>query len=591
MSNVPDPNAAFRRALTLQKSGNAAEAAKIYRRLVRSLPGNPQILFLLGTAEMQLGNVPESIALFERSLKLAPNQPRALCNMGTGLQNLGRFDEALACYDRAITLDPSGATAFNNRGNTLLSLGRQDEALAGFERAIALQPAYPEAHNNRGIVLGDLKRRPEALAAFERAVALRPDFVKAHCNRGSILNDLDRYDEALACFDRTLALDRDYALAYLGRGTALFYLDRTQEAMADLDHAITLDPGNAKMHCTRAIALYHLGRLKESLAGHDRAAALDPALAETRWNKSQVKLTLGDFASGWELHEWRWKTPAFKSAVRNFTQPVWLGDRPVAGKTVLVYTEQGYGDTIHFCRYVPMLRALGANVVLEERGRLLPLLRTLKGEFTFAERGEPLAGFDLHCSVMSLPLAFKTTLDNVPAEIPYLFADPQKEKEVAGRLGDKLRPRIGLAWSGNSDQSKDRSRSLPLKRFEPLLLLPAFEFHSLQKEVRPDDAAAMTRFPQLRPHQDEQNDFSDAAALIAAMDLVITVDTVIAHLAGAMGKKVWVLLSWMPDWRWLLDRSDSPWYPTATLFRQPERGDWDSVMRAVKNRLHSEPPL
>ena len=545
-----DPNAALQKAQALQQSGNVMQAAAIYRQLLRQYPSEPRVLYLLGTAELQLGNAEQSVSLLGKSLKISPNQPRALCNLGIGLHNLGRLDEALASYDRAISLNPGYAMAYNNRGNTLLNLDRQKEALASFDQAIALEPNYAEAYNNRGNILREFMRLDEALASFDRAIALNSNYAVAHCNRGSTLADLGLPDDALVSFDRAIALDRDYAGA----------------------------------HCHRGGVLLDLKRLDEALASCDRAIALDPGLVDAYFRKSLVRLLTGDFAEGLELYEWRWKTAAHKRNARNFSQPLWTGDQPLAGKTLLVHAEQGLGDFVQFCRYAPMALSLGAKVVIEVPKRLLPLLLTLKGDFIFVEKGRPLPDFDLHCPVMSLPLAFKTRLETIPAEVPYLFADPDKRQEWRRRLGDKTRPRIGLVWSGNPQHKSDRSRSIALKRFAPLLQLP-FEFHSLQIEIQPEDAAALPEFPQLRTHRDDQNDFSDAAALIAAMDLVITVDTAVAHIAGALGKPVWILLPWVPDWRWLLERSDSPWYPTATLFRQPAMDDWSSVIAEVSDRL------
>jgi len=548
--NSFDANSALQRAVALQRSGKVAEAAAIYRQLVRSAPPNAQVLFLLGVAEMQLGNMPGAVQALRKSLALAPGQPRALCNLGTALHELGRDEEALASYDRAVALNPDYAMAYNNRGTALASLERPEDALASFERAIALEPRYVEAHNNRANTLRVMGKLEEALSGHDRAIALAPDYAAAHLNRGTVLIALCRPDEALASFDRAIALDRNHAAA----------------------------------HCGRATALYNLKRLDEANASNDRALALEPELAEAHWNRARLALTCGNLADGWNSFEWRRKLEEFAPTARTFPRPLWDGRQPIAGQTLLVCSEQGYGDIVQFCRYLPLVRACGAEAVLQAPKRLLPLLATLPGGVRLTTADEPLPEYDLCCPIMSLPQAFKTTLQTIPAEVPYLFADPQKSKDVAARLGAKTAPRIGLAWSGNAKQSVDRERSLALRRLEPLLKLP-FEFHSLLKEIRPQDAEAMAAFPQIVRHEDEQHDFSDAAALIDGMDLVITTDTVIAHIAGAMAKPVWILLAWMPEWRWLLDRADSPWYPSATLFRQTARGDWCPVVADVAARL------
>ena len=586
-SPFPDPSVLFQQAVSLHRSGNVAQAAALYRQLLRRFPPNPQILDALGAAELQLGNAKESVALLKKLLNMSPNQPRALCNMGMGLHNLGRLDEALGSYDRAIALNPGYALAYNNRGNVLKDLDQPDQALASYDRAIGLNSNYAEAHNNRGNVLKELKRPNEALASFDRAIALDPHYAVAHCNRGIALTGLKRLDEALISFDRSIALDRSYAGAHCSRAGALADLGRWDEALASCRRALAIDPGFVEAHLREAFVLLSLKRPDEALASCDRLIALDPGNGEAHFRKSTIKLLVGDFASGWELYEWRWKTPTLNMVPRDFGKPRWTGEQSLAGKTLLVDGEQGMGDVVQFCRYAPMVRALGAKVIIEAQKRLLPLLSSMKCDVTFVEMSNPPPDCDLQCPLMSLPLAFKTRLETIPAEVPYLFADPDKVREVLRKLGDKTLPRIGLVWSGSPTHVDDHNRSIPLERFAPLLQLP-YEFHALQIDIRPEDAAALARFPQLRTHLDEQDDFSDAAALIEAMDLVITVDAVLSHVAGALGKKVWVLNAWVPDWRWMLDRSDSPWYPSATLFRQPAKYDWNSVFDEIAARLQSE---
>lgn len=538
--------------MALQQSGDAAGAAAIYRRLMQSVPANPQLLFLMATAEMQMGNFEEAVSLLRKSLRLAPNQFRALCNLGVAQKELGRQEEALANLDRAIALNPGYAMAHNNRGAVLLQLGRQNEAFDSFERAIAIEPRYTEAHANRGNLLRERGKLEEALAAIERALALDPSNALAQCSRGIILNELFRPKQALASFDRAIALDANLANAHCGRATALFDLKQIDEA-----------------------------RLSNA-----RALALEPDHAEARWNSARFALVTGDFQTGWELQEGRWKLHELGSNTPWFMSPdsgrkLWSGGDSITGKTLLVHSEQGFGDFVQFCRYLPMLR--GVHVVVQAKARLLPLLRTLEGEYDFIDTTSPLPDFEYYCPIMSLPRAFGTRLETIPAKVPYLFAEPQKQQRMLTRLGEKTASRIGLVWSGNPSHKTDRLRSVPLERLTGLLQRP-FEFHCLQKEISAADAVLMEA-KEIRRHDDVQDDFSDAAALIAGMDLVIAVDTAIAHIAGAMGKPVWILLPFMADWRWLLDRQDSPWYPSATLFRQRTPGDWQSVIEAVSERL------
>jgi hypothetical protein len=419
---------------------------------------------------------------------------------------------------------------------------RTAEALADFDRVVSLNPQHADAHNNRGCALEDVGRLGEALADFERAIALEPGRAESHYNRGCVLTKLDRYEDALAAYDRAIALRPEYADAICNRGCALKYL----------------------------------GRYEEALTSFSRAIALDPDQADAHMNLATLSLLLGDYERGWREYEWRWI--ATRTPKRDFSRPLWDGSQSLVGKTLLVHTEQGFGDMIFSCRYIPMAAALGAEVVVEAPKRMLPLLETLKGKYAFVATGEPLPPFDLHCPIMSLPRAFATRPDSIPAEVSYLTADAEKRSAILRRFPQG--PRIGLVWSGNREHIGDADRSITLSRLEPLLALP-FAFHALQIEFRPEDTAALAAFPRLEQHCHDQNDFADAAALVDAMDLVVSVDTAIAHVAGALGKPVWILLPSLPDWRWRQGRRDCPWYPTATLFRQPARGDWDSVVAEV----------
>ena len=389
-------------------------------------------------------------------------------------------------------------------------------------------------------------RLQEALDGYDKILSLRPDYAEVHLNRGNVLKDLQRYDEALDSYGRALALRPDYAEAYSDRG----------------------------------YALQDLRRYAEALANYDKAISIKPDYAEAQFNKSRLKLLLGQYTEGWSLYEWRWKVAKNKVYFKEFKQPLWLGDQPIAGKTILLHAEQGFGDVIQFVRYLQMVEALGAEILLGVHPLLVPLLHSLNGTFTLATKIIGLPPFDFHCPLMSLPLAFKTDIDSIPANIPYLAADPGRRSHWGERLGNKVRPRIGLVWSGTPRHSNDRNRSVALRSLAPLLRLN-FEYHSLQKEVRAEDKSVLAEFTDILCHENELRDFADTAALVAEMDLIISVDTSVAHLAGALGKTVWILLPYAPDYRWMTERSDSPWYPTARLFRQGGVGDWNRVIEAV----------
>jgi tetratricopeptide (TPR) repeat protein len=508
-----------------------------------------------------------------------PDQAEAYYRRAGTLRDERRFAEAIAAFDNALALKPDYAQAHNGRGIVLATIGRLTEAVGSFDRAIALKPDYAEAHNNRALVLQDLGQLEEALIGLDRAVALQPDNPRAHNNRGVVLHGLVRDDEALACHDRAVALKPDYAEAHYNRGIVLHELGRLDDALASLDRALTLKSDYAAAHNNRGNVLHDLNRLEEALAAFDTAIALTGGFAEATVNKSYCLLRMGRFEEGWRLHEWRKKTER-PVGHRSFAQPLWSGNEAIASKIVFVHWEQGFGDTLHFCRYARLLRARGADVVMSVQEPLHRLLSHSMPDIRFLKDDAVPAAFDYHCPLMSLPLAFGTTLQNVPATVPYLFADEERLKTWEPRLPPPTKPRIGLAWSGNAKQKNDVNRSIGLAALAPVLAADA-HWISLQKEVRDVDLPLLEDIGLISHHGELLTEFSDTAALIAALDLVITVDTSVAHLACAMGKPVWILLAFTADWRWLRDGDDCPWYPTARLFRQRAPRSWDGVIESV----------
>jgi len=639
---------AMARASTAYRRQSWAEAERLCGSVLDVRPDHLDALNLMGAVAAQTGRMSRAADFFARALAADPESAECCFNLGVVQTELGRLDDALASYDRAVGLQPDHADAHYNRGNVLGDLGRPDEALAAYDRAIRNRPDHPLAHYNRGLVLAHLGRPDEALASFDRAAEMWPDLAEVHNNRGNVLAKLDRFDEALAGYDRALKLDPDNAELYSNRATVLERLGHPEEALAGFDLAIGLDPGDAEIHnnrsttltslrrfdealagCDRAIALRpdyaaahssrgivlnRLNRLEEAQASHDRAVALDPGNVEfhsnrgnnltalrrlddalgayrraieldpdygpAHWNLSLLRLLTDDFERGWEGYEWRRK----QDREASFARPPWTGKEPLAGRRILLRSEQGFGDTIQFCRYAKDVAALGAQVILEAPEPLRALLDSLEGISEIADKGKGPPEHDCQCPLLSLPRAFGTRLDTIPAGIPYLFSDPARVAAWRDMLGPKDRLRVGLAWSGNASQVNDHNRSIALRDLLPLLV-GEVDWLSLHKEVRDGDRDLLASRTDLRHFGDKQEDFSDAAAIIELCDLVVSVDTSLAHLAGAMGKPVWILLPFVPDWRWMLDRDDSPWYPTARLFRQPGTGDWASVIDAVRKAL------
>ncbi len=541
--------AKVQQGLRLHQQGRFAEAEHIYREVLQHAPNHFDALHLLGVLGLQAGRTEAGVELIANAIKQNPNSWGAHNNLGNGLRELGRLDAALASFDRSIALRLDFAEAHNNRGMVLQHLRRFDDALLSFERAIALRPDYAEAHNNRGVVLQGLQRIDDARASFDKAIALRPDYAAAHYNHGTVLQELRRFDEALASLDRAIALQPDHAAAYNNRG----------------------------------LVLQELGRPDDAVASFARTIALRPDYAEAYVNQSVALLQLGRFAQGWPLYEWRKKTEQ-PFGDRSFAQPLWLGKDDISNRTLFVHWEQGLGDTIQFARFAKQVRARGANVVMSVQAPLYRLLAQMNPDVRVINEDEIPTVFDFHCPLMSLPLALGTTLENIPSAEPYLVADESLRKAWQARLPPKTKKRVGLVWRGGAKHKNDLQRSIDPSTFAALL---AADVHwiSLQKELPDGDAAALAQLPHVEGCGEQLQDFADTAALIDVLDLIIAVDTSVAHLAGAMGKQVWILLPYNADWRWLLDRSDSPWYPRARLFRQDGTRSWDKVMIHVRGAL------
>jgi tetratricopeptide (TPR) repeat protein len=562
------------------------EALASFDRAIALRPQHAEAHYHRANALHALKRFDDALAGYNRALALQPRFAQALDNRGVTLHELKRYDDALASFDAAAVLQPASAAALASRGRALQALKRFDEALASYDRALALRPDLAEALDGRGPVLHGLRRYDEALASHDRVLAVRPDSAEAHCERGATLYELKRYAEALASCDRALALRPDIPEAHLNRGGVLHGLERFDEALASYDRALALRPDYAEAHTNRGFTLQTLRRFDEALQSHERALAARPDFPEADYNEALCRILLGDFERGFAKHERRWDTAFFRATKRYFTQPFWTGAQDIADKTVLLHADQGFGDAIQFCRYVPQVAALGARVILEVHEPLRDVMGTLAGPTQVVAHGEALPDFDCHCPLLSLPAAFGTTLATVPCATPYLSASVQAKEEWNKRLPPRTRPRIGLAWSGNPDHNNDRNRSVALSTFLPLLDGVEATTISLQRDVRAADVAVLQQRGDVLHFGEELKTFADTAALISNLDLVISVDTSVAHLVGALAKPVWILLPFLVDWRWLLEReNDTPWYPTARLFRQDRSLQWHGVLQRVREAL------
>jgi tetratricopeptide (TPR) repeat protein len=566
---------------TLRALNRPHDALAKFERAIAAKPDYAEATNNRGNALAELGRSEEALASYEQALRRQPDYADAMVNRGKCLMAIQRNDEALASFDNALKHQPRHAAALKERGHLLRICKRPAEALASLDQALALAPGDAEGHAGRALVLRDLKRFDEAFVACDRALALKPGYVEAIIARGNVFHEMRSFSEAIAEYDRALAMRPDFAQAYGNRANALVELNRPAEALTDYDRAIAIKP-YASALANRGLALNYLDRRDEALDSFDRAIALEPELAEAHWNKALLCLSLGDFKQGWPAYEWRWRG-ATELVPRGFTQPQWRGE-DLTGKSILLHAEQGFGDSIQFARYLPLVAQKGGNIILELPDSLMPLIGDVGGLVGMYRLGDALPPFDLHCPLMSLPLAFGTTFATIPAPVPYLHPPRERIETWRARLMHVGRPRVGLVWSGKPTHKNDHNRSIALSRLEPLLSVCDVQFVSLQREYREADLPILDRLPILR-FEDALADFADTAALMSELDLVIAVDTAVAHLAGALARPLWLLLSHIQDWRWMRGRTDSPWYPTARLFRQPQNGDWDGVIARVAEEL------
>jgi tetratricopeptide (TPR) repeat protein len=577
---------AMQSALQHHKAGRLQQAEQMYRQVLALQPEHADAMHYLGVIAHQVGRDDVAAELIRRATQLKPGYAEAYSNLGDTLWALGKLDEAIVACRQAIELKPGYAEAYSNLGNALRDQDKLDEAIAAYRQAISLRSNYVLAHNNLGVALEEKGQFDEAIAEYRQSIALQPAYAEAHSNLGNALKGKGQLDEAVVAYRQAITLRPNLSEPHYNLGNALKALDRLDEAIAAYQQAIALNPNLPAPFYNLGNTLHHSGRHDEAAAAYRRALALNPDLPDAHLNLALTLLLQGDFAAGCRENEWRWKYKDFPSSVRDFAQPQWQGEE-LNGRTVLLHAEQGLGDTIQFVRYAAAVASRGGRVLLECPTELYRLLKDLPGVSQVLVKGQPLPPFDLQCPLASLLLAFETRLETIPAAVPYLHADPQLIHKWAELLTDASQEmKIGLAWAGSPTHSNDKNRSLKLRQLSPLSAAKGVRFYSLQKGPAASQAEDREAGLQVTDFRDKLTDLAETAALIANLDLIITVDTAVAHLAGAMGKPVWVLLPFVPDWRWLLNREDSPWYPTMRLFRQKEIGQWDEVIARLAERLN-----
>lgn len=505
-------------------------------------------------------------------------------NKAIELHQKKRLDEAKVLYEKILTINPNQIDALYSFSVLCMSQNQNDKAIEMLEKAISIRP-NKSYYNNLGILLSNKGRNDKAIEMFEKAIELDSNYANAYQNLGIVLKEQGKLDKSLEVLYKAILINPNYVSAYNVLGAVLDKQNKFDEAIKIYKKAIELDPNYCDAYYNLGITFKDLAKLDDAMDMFDKAISINNNHIDSCWNKSLIHLMLGDFEEGFRLYESRWEVKNNLKLKRNYSQPLWLGKESLCGKTILIYSEQGFGDTIQFCRYIDMLKNLECNIIFELESNLISLLSQIKGVDKFISKGEPMPPFDYHCPLLSLPLAFKTSLETIPSSISYLKADINKVESWNNSFGLKRKPRIGIVWSSVSMFKDDSKRSMLLEQFIKCFPEDKYELVCLQKVLKEEDKEFFQQYGKISFYGDKLNDFSDTAGLISCMDLVISVDTSVAHLSGALGIPTWILIPFVADWRWLQNRSDSPWYQSVRLFRQNKMDDWKNVVDDVNTKL------
>jgi len=575
-------------AVLHHRAGHVEQAEHLYRQVLEERPHDPHVLHSLGVITFRKGQVEQAAQLVGRAIQADPQVSQFYNTLGVILDNLGRVDEALTALRQAIDLRPDYIEAYNNMAITLQTAGRIEEAIEVCRKALEVQPTYARAYHTMGFCLHALGHLDEAITSYQKALALDPSLVEVYNQLGVVFSQQERFDEAVGYLQQAVGRDPQYAEAHNNLGIVRRALGQMDRAIECYRKAIQIQPRFPEAHYNLANALKELGDCDRSIACYDQAIGLRPDYADAHWNRALAFLLKGDLKQGWKEYPWRHKANLDTSLYPHvFSRPRWQGE-PLADKRLLVYCEQGLGDAIQFIRFVPQIKALGAaEVILETWPPLVQLLKVIPCVDRLVEASTqklPEDEFDLCVSIMDLPRVFGTSLDTIPGTVPYLYPEPAKVGTWQQRLtGPGLK--VGIVWAGRPTHGNDANRSCRLEPFLALAKIDGVQLYGLQKGPAASQVHLLPSDISFTNLGEEFTDLMDAACCMEAMDLVISVDTAMAHLAGALGRPVWTLLPFAPDWRWMLHRDDSPWYPTMRLFRQGRPKDWDDVFAAVGEQL------
>jgi tetratricopeptide (TPR) repeat protein len=575
-------------ALARLRTGALAEAEHLYHLILSQDAHHPDALYFLGLIAHQTHRLELAINLLTKAAAVQPSW-RTHNSLADALLASGQYDAAARSYQQAIALNPNSAESHNNLGVAFVNQSKLDQAITAFTRALQIKPDFARALSNVSGAFKDKGQLDQAVTAARRAITLQPDLATAHSNLGNALRDLGHIDESILACKKAIALQPNLVEAHNNLANALVENGEFEQAVSSYRTTLSLSPNHPSARNNLAMALREMGDPQQAIHYAREAIESQPNLADAHFTLGELLLQQGNFDQGWPEMEWRWQCSDRPHFNWSIPSPRWNGSA-IAGRTVLVSTEQGFGDIIQFARFLPTAIERGCRLIIACPPTLRPLLQSIRAANTngsvqhWLDEREQIPAFDVHCPLLTLPLALGCTLATIPITTPYLHP-PQEcmHRWKAALSSDPAHLKVGLAWVG---RPFPKNRSIPPAALTPLLQLPGISFYSLQKDLPSNQPAP----PQLIDLSPQLVDFTETSALISQLDLVITIDTVIAHLAGALGKPVWNLLKFSPDWRWMLDRSDSPWYPTMRLFRQPRIGDWDTVIQQVTLALQHFPP-
>lgn len=561
------------------------EAAVSWFQQAAKLKDQPlDALFQLAQAYRQLGEFHKSIEIFIQLLAIKSDSVEILLNLGYTQKLAGDLAEAIHSYDQALSLAPKEPMIYNMRGVVLVDQGEVGAAIKDYQYALKLKPDFAEVYNNLGIALFEMGKSEEGLEAFGRALQLQKEMIQPYINLATAYEKLNNFAAALSYYDQAIKLEPRNSELYFFKGVSLYKAQQFDAAIENFNAILSGQLSNPNYLTARGAAFYELAQFVQARQDYESALALDPGHATANTNLAFLELLHGDLLEGFARYEWRWLRPDCLGKRPQFQVPEWTGQVPLTDKTLLIFTEQGFGDTLQMLRYLEKAQALASKLILQVDKTLVKLLKhNLPAKVQVVSLQESLPHFDYFCSLQSLPFRFMTSLESIPAKQSYLASNLQRHSYWELQLGVKKQKRIGLVWHTHSIHPVDAKRCISLDQLLQVLA-PSHSYFCLQKEISAEDKA-MLATSSIKQFCEKLTDFSETAALCDCMDLIITIDTSVAHLAGALGKPVWLLLPLVPDWRWLLEREDSPWYPSLRLFRQQQRGEWSSVLAAVKLQL------